>query len=342
MNKVYKSAQKISFLLVFSFVMSLMLAPSLSYAIYSEYNSNPGLIGANNGVGSIPTVVTSTASNITLSSATLNGFVDGNYLYTSAWFEWGANSILNNPTKYYYGFGQDNLSIPITGLNPNTTYYFRAVAKNAQGTSYGSTYSFTTGYFNTINNNPVNNNYSGLTAITNPATSIYGNSAKLNSTIYGIKNNPANTWFEWGTTEGLGNTSKVVWTGALPAVNHQSTMYGLSPNTTYYFRTVAENSAGRNNGIILSFTTGSTVNYNTQTNTTINTTTNTVNKNTGPATNNVTTTDTVTPYLEGNVIGAGNFLPGNIVGWLILIVLGLLLVHLIQHLNTDLSKNKSH
>ena len=129
MNEVSKSAKKISFFLAFVFVLSLMLVPSPSYASYSEYNSNPNLIGINNPSGNSPAVVTNAANNVTPSSATLNGFVDGNYLYTSAWFEWSSNAnILANQTPHQYGFGASGYSATINVLNPGTTYYFRAVS----------------------------------------------------------------------------------------------------------------------------------------------------------------------------------------------------------------------
>jgi hypothetical protein len=42
------------------------------------------------------------------------------------------------------GSGTGSFSATLTGLSPNTTYYARAYATNAQGTSYGSQVSFTT------------------------------------------------------------------------------------------------------------------------------------------------------------------------------------------------------
>jgi hypothetical protein len=45
-----------------------------------------------------PEATTKSASNITSDTATLNGRVDGNDSYTSAWFEYGRNKDLDNST----------------------------------------------------------------------------------------------------------------------------------------------------------------------------------------------------------------------------------------------------
>lgn len=325
--------------MTFVFIMSLFLAPSFSYASYSEYNSNPNWIAVNNQGGSTPIIVTNAANNITLSSATLNGFVDGNNLYTAVWFEWSANSILNNPTKYNYGFGQSNYSTIITGLNPGTTYYFRAVAKNAQGTSYGDTYSFSTAFLNTVSLSNSNANSTVLTAITHPATSISSNSADLNALVIGINNNPANSYFEWGTTADLGNKTVLVSTGALPAVKHQSTLHGLASNTTYYFRSVAESSAGRSAGTILNFT---TLGENTYTATSSTNTSNTNVTNSSNAIIIPANADSIVPYLGATAIGAAiNFFPHSVLSWLLLLILVLLFVLLLKHVRSSFSKPKA-
>jgi uncharacterized repeat protein (TIGR01451 family) len=111
----------------------------------------------NNNNDDEPDVTTRNATNVSTSSATLNGRVDGNGSSVRAWFEYGTNTNLGYTTSQNsYGSGSTDYSRSISGLYPNTTYYFRAVAENSDGTDYGSILSFRTGE-NFIYNPPVNN-----------------------------------------------------------------------------------------------------------------------------------------------------------------------------------------
>ncbi|GIW67614.1 MAG: hypothetical protein KatS3mg096_482 [Candidatus Parcubacteria bacterium] len=66
----------------------------------------------------------------------------------TAWFEWGTSSFsLTNRTPDQFLFipnPPQGFCQTITGLQPCTTYFYRAVARNSAGTSRGSIYSFTT------------------------------------------------------------------------------------------------------------------------------------------------------------------------------------------------------
>ncbi|MEA3399334.1 MAG: hypothetical protein U9R00_02355 [Patescibacteria group bacterium] len=99
-----------------------------------------------------PVASTSAATNITTNSATLNGFVSSDT--TSAYFKYGtsANSLIySTPNTSSTG----SFSSGIINLNSNTTYYFRTVASNNNGTTYGSPIvSFTT---NEGGSNPTSN-----------------------------------------------------------------------------------------------------------------------------------------------------------------------------------------
>jgi gingipain R len=96
---------------------------------------------------STPTVTTGSVSNVTSSSATVSGNVtsDGGASVTARGI---CYSTSQNPTisnsKVASGSGTGSFSATLTGLSPNTTYYARAYATNAQGTSYGNQVSFTT------------------------------------------------------------------------------------------------------------------------------------------------------------------------------------------------------
>ncbi|MCG2691115.1 CAP domain-containing protein [Candidatus Parcubacteria bacterium] len=95
-----------------------------------------------------PTANTGFATNITSSSATLNGMVNPNGIATGAFFQWGNSSSFGNITSSQtIGNGNANIDVSanLTGLMPATAYYFRTVAVNgAGGTVFGATQTFTT------------------------------------------------------------------------------------------------------------------------------------------------------------------------------------------------------
>ncbi len=100
-------------------------------------------------VATPPTVVTGTATNITMYSATLNGSANPQLFTTQGWFEWSLAPIppvADSTAKQSLGFGSSLVpyNATITGLLPGRQYDFRAVAENGDGRTVGSTVSFTT------------------------------------------------------------------------------------------------------------------------------------------------------------------------------------------------------
>jgi len=97
--------------------------------------------------GTAPTATTGSATNVTSNSATLNATVNPNGLLTTAYFQWGTSTSFKNTTaSRSLGSGSSNLGVSanLSRLKPNTTYYYRIVATNSQGTTFGSLMSFTT------------------------------------------------------------------------------------------------------------------------------------------------------------------------------------------------------
>jgi len=95
----------------------------------------------------IPTVTTNAATNLLFYSATLNGSVNANDASTTAWFEYGTASGVysySTTTITVSGMGNTTISIDVNGLSSGTTYFYRIVAQNSEGTSYGDEMSFTT------------------------------------------------------------------------------------------------------------------------------------------------------------------------------------------------------
>ncbi len=205
-----------------------------------------------------PRVYTESATSIEEDSATLNGSVDPNGSYTEAWFEYGTTRSLRYTTDHRsigsFDYSRD-YSIRVYNLSPDTTYYFRAVARNSYGTDYGNILTFTTYSSDDKNYYSYNYSYGQPLIITQSASPVYQNSALLNGSVN--PNNGATTaWFQWGTTTNLGNTTSAQPVGAgNNYVNYSAALTGLSPNATYYFRAVASNSRGTVYGAILSFTT---------------------------------------------------------------------------------------
>ncbi|MBI1804777.1 MAG: T9SS type A sorting domain-containing protein [Ignavibacteria bacterium] len=196
-----------------------------------------------------PTVTTTAATSVTSSSGTLNGTVNPNGAATTAWFEWGTSSTLatyTSTTSQSIGSGTSAVSVSagLTGLSPNTTYYYRIAGQNSAGTQKDGILSFTTSAVLP-------------TAVTTAATSVTSSSGTLNGTV-----NPngaaTNAWFEWGTSSTLATftstTSQSIGSGT-SAVSVSAGLTGLSANTTYYYRVVGQNSAGTQKDGILSFTT---------------------------------------------------------------------------------------
>jgi len=93
-----------------------------------------------------PVVTTSSATNVTSSSATLNGSLDPHGVTTTVYFQYGTTTSYGHTTPMQSQTGNTfrNISANISGLSTHTTYHFRIVATNSGGTRYGSDRTFTT------------------------------------------------------------------------------------------------------------------------------------------------------------------------------------------------------
>lgn len=94
-----------------------------------------------------PTTVTQLPTFVAQNTAVLNGHVTADvHLGTSVWFEWGTNANLGFTTtrKSAGHISSADFSDSLTGLLPNTIYYFRSVAENTKARSHGVTFLFRT------------------------------------------------------------------------------------------------------------------------------------------------------------------------------------------------------
>jgi len=198
------------------------------------------------GYDLVNTVVTTTAaSNITSSSATLNGTVNPNGLTTTVHFEYGLTTSYGHTTanRNFTGNTTQAVSANITGLTPNTTYHFRIVGTNSGGTHFGNDRTFTT-------LSPTGPPVVATTAATNVASF----SAALNGSVYphGLT---TSVHFQYGTTTSYGLTTAPQSRTGNAYLNISANISSLTANTVYHFRIVATNSAGTRFGSDRTFTT---------------------------------------------------------------------------------------
>jgi hypothetical protein len=197
--------------------------------------------GSSGGAALAPTVTTLAATYVTIDSAQLNGTVNPNGYSTTAAFQWGTTTGYGNYTpSQSLGAGTGILTVSdnLSGLNFETTYYFRLRAQNANGISYSSGWSFTTSSptqppYKVATPSPANgaSNVS-LAPILSWAVATYA--ASYN--IYCGTTYPPSTF--------KGNTTNTYW---------NSDAIGYS--TTYYWRIDSVNSAGTTTGDIWNFVT---------------------------------------------------------------------------------------
>jgi hypothetical protein len=196
-----------------------------------------------------PTVVTSSANGIGRTSATLRGTVDPHGLATTFSFQYGTTAAYGAQTASASagsGTGSVNVSTKITGLTPATTYHYRVVATNADGTSAGADHTFRT-------SNPPPHKPSILaTAPFSPTANGVTFTALVNP------NGATTTYrFQYGTSTayGLETFGKTLGAGFTP----RSAFFfvgSLASHTTYHFRVVASNSGGTTIGPDTIATTG--------------------------------------------------------------------------------------
>ena len=195
-----------------------------------------------------PTVSTNAATLVTGTGAQLNGTAIPNGVATDAWFEWGTSPTLASYTttpSQAIGAGKTSVALndSLAGLTTGQTYYFRAAARNSLGTVKGNIASFIAG--------------TSPSVTTQAATDILDKSSTLNGAVF--PNGLATTaWFEYGTNSFLTPHDNMA-PQSLPSVTGSYSinvpLTGLTPTTTYYFRVVAQNSAGAQFGLIVNFTT---------------------------------------------------------------------------------------
>lgn len=205
------------------------------------------LLSAEGGVAAVavaPTAITGPVSAVTTSSATAGGSVNPNGRSTTWYFEYGTSTSYGKKTltkSAGSGTGNVQVSGALTALTPATTYHYRLVATNADGTTRGGDGIFTTS--------------SAPAAVTGSAANVTVTSATLNGTV--DPNGQATTWsFEYGTSTSYGSTTPAKSAGSgTTATSVSAAVSGLTPGRIYHYRLVATSAAGTSRGVDRSFTT---------------------------------------------------------------------------------------
>ncbi len=97
-----------------------------------------------------PAATTQAATGVTQTEARINGTVNPEGSSTEAWFEYGKTtaygSRIPSPTGWPVGAGTTNIPAyeTLKSLQPGTTYHYRVVGVNANGTTVGEDRTFTT------------------------------------------------------------------------------------------------------------------------------------------------------------------------------------------------------
>ena len=204
-----------------------------------------------------PTASTTAASDITSTTATLNGNItsDGGADITARGFVYAISNadltIENTAADTVIVSGTTGVfNSAITSLTAGTTYYYQAYASNSLGTTYGGEQSFTT------------EAVAGAvapTASTTAASDITSTTATLNGNITsdggatitarGFVYATSNADLIIGTTD----VTNVIVSGTTGVFTENIT--GLTAGTKYYYRAYATNSVDTTYGEVQSFTT---------------------------------------------------------------------------------------
>jgi phosphodiesterase/alkaline phosphatase D-like protein len=94
-----------------------------------------------------PAAATGGSSDVTETTASIDGSVDPHGAATTYWFEYGTSPALGQSTPEVSagaGSGAVAANAALAGLEPGTIYRYRVVARNATGTTHGSQRIFTT------------------------------------------------------------------------------------------------------------------------------------------------------------------------------------------------------
>ena len=183
-----------------------------------------------------PSLVTNNATNISATSATLNGNITviGNGSCSQRGFQYGLTIGYGSTISQSGSFGTGTYSRTVIDLVPGNTYHFRAFAVTDGKTGYGEDQEFS--------------NADSPDVSTNVPLSFDSTSATLEGNITDIHGaNCSVRGFQWGLTTGYGNV--VYSTGSFGNGTYNLDIDNLEPAILYNYRAYATNIVGTSYGI---------------------------------------------------------------------------------------------
>jgi hypothetical protein len=193
-----------------------------------------------------PVVTTGAATAVTASTASLAGSINPEGQATAFTFEYGPSlsfGAITTVNSTDAAIGAETVSADLSGVTPNTTYYYRLVATSSS-TTFGPVMSFNTGgtplapVVATLPTSAVGTTTAGLTGQVDP------------------EGQRTSFTFEYGPSLSFGSITTVNATDtAIGAESVSASLTGLTPNTTYFYRLVASNTVATATGVVRSFTT---------------------------------------------------------------------------------------
>ena len=200
------------------------------------------------GERTAPTVQTNEISNITETSARLNGQItnDGHSNILSKGFYWGTgNNPVQDGTRVISESDGNAFIHDLGNLTAGTTYYVCAYAENSEGTGYGEVVSFSTQAATTV-----------PTVGATTASAITETEATLSAEITsdgGMDITEKGFCYSSTNAEPTINDNKVI--SSTEGNSITATLSELTANTVYYARAYATNGRGTSYGAVQQFTT---------------------------------------------------------------------------------------
>jgi NHL repeat len=216
------------------------LAPATTYhfriTASNANGSNPGADQTFRTTGP-PEVDGASVADLTRTTVTLNAQVNADGLDTSYHFQYGTDTSYGSTLPVPDGDAGSStddqpVSVPVPGLQLNTTYHYRVVATNSLGTVDGPDQTFTT--------QPIAGmSQAGVSDVTATSATLQAtlNPLAADSSYhfdYGISNS-------YGSTVPLPNGGLGAGSSDIPVSQH---LTGLAPGTIYHYRVTVANSFG--------------------------------------------------------------------------------------------------
>ncbi len=207
-----------------------------------------------------PVVTANTPISLSAYGATLKANVSAGSSPATLVFEWGTTTAYGSQITHSTPLGTSQYEVitdVLSGLTPSTTYHYRLVATNNEGTSNGPNTTFTTPALPTVTTNAASNVQSALATLQgtfNTGGGIYTAVFDYGeTTFYGLTASPSP-----GGLIVIGPGGILIG-GGNPTVNPSSTI-NVQPQKTYHFRLRLTDSYGNPfTGADATFTTPSAV-----------------------------------------------------------------------------------